>query len=100
MNAVVWTLRVSIVLLLAWFAAKNADTVTLYGWLDSRLQAPLVLVLLIFFGAGLLLGLVSSLLTIVKLKREVRRLNRALQHRGHGSTPQPVSPVGDKEDAG
>jgi len=80
MNVFVWIIRVLVVLLLVWFAAKNADLVSLNGF-GVSLRAPLALVLLAFFGAGLLLGLVSALLAIARLKREIRTLNRALQNR-------------------
>ncbi len=80
MNVLIWIIRVVIVILLVWFAAKNADIVALNG-IGGVLKAPLALILLAFFGAGLVLGLASALLTIFKLKREIRKLNRALQHK-------------------
>ncbi len=80
MNILVWLVRVVVVLLLVWFAAKNADIVSLNG-LGVSLKAPLALILLAFFGAGLLLGLLSALLAIFRLKRVIRQLNRALQNR-------------------
>ena len=80
MNILVWLVRVLVVLLLVWFAAKNAELISING-LGASLQAPLALVLLAFFGAGLLLGLLSALLAIFRLKREIRHLNRALQNR-------------------
>ena len=91
MNILVWIIRVIIVLLLVWFAAKNADIVTLNG-IGGALQAPLALVLLAFFGAGLLLGLVSGLLVIFQQKREIRKLNRALQQKSRSELP-PVAVV-------
>lgn len=81
MQILIWIVRVVVVVLLMWFAVKNADPVTLRGYLDSTLTAPLALILLAFFGGGLLLGLLASLMSIFRLKREVRKLNRALQHK-------------------
>ena len=83
MQMLIWIVRVIVVLLFVWFAAKNAEPVSLYGYLDSSLKAPLALFLLAFFGGGLLLGLLASLPSLFRLKREVRRLNRALQHQAH-----------------
>ncbi len=83
MQILIWIVRVVVILLIVWFAARNADPVVLYGYMDSSLKAPLVLILLGFFGGGLLLGLLASLMTIFELKREVRKLNRALQHKAH-----------------
>ena len=80
MNIILWIVRVVVVLLLVWIASKNADPVTLYG-IGANLKMPLALILLAFFGAGLLLGLLSSLVAMFRLKREIRRLNRALHSR-------------------
>jgi lipopolysaccharide assembly protein A len=81
MQVLVWVIRVVVVVLFVWFAAKNAEPITLRGYLDSTLTAPLALILLAFFGGGLILGLLASLTTMFKLKREIRKLNRALQHK-------------------
>ncbi len=83
MQILIWIVRIVVILLIVWFAARNADPVVLYGYMDSSVKAPLVLILLAFFGAGLLLGLLASLMTIFQLKREVRKLNRALQQKAH-----------------
>ncbi|MEO8101699.1 MAG: lipopolysaccharide assembly protein LapA domain-containing protein [Betaproteobacteria bacterium] len=83
MRILIWIVRVIVILLFVWFAAKNSDTVELRGYLDASLKAPLALFLLAFFGGGLLLGLLASLPSIFRLKREVRKLNRALQHKAH-----------------
>jgi putative membrane protein len=85
MHILIWILRVLVVLLLVWFAAKNAELVTLNGF-GGALRAPLALILLAFFGAGLLLGLLSALYSIFRLKREIRSLNRALQQKSRGDT--------------
>lgn len=93
MQILIWIVRVVLILLIVWFAARNAEPVVLYGYMDSSLKAPLVLILLAFFGGGLLLGLLASLMTIFQLKREVRKLNRALQHKAHEASASlpPVS---------
>ncbi len=88
MRVLIWIVRIIVVVLLVWFAAKNSGSVTLRGFLDSTIEAPLVLILLAFFGGGLFLGLVSSLGAVFKLKREIRKLNRALSH-NTGQTHQP-----------
>jgi uncharacterized integral membrane protein len=49
MKILVWTLRIVIAVLLIWFAAKNADPVTVRGYLDAAVTAPLALILLAFF---------------------------------------------------
>lgn len=93
MQILIWIVRIVLILLIVWFAARNAEPVVLYGYMDSSLKAPLVLILLAFFGGGLVLGLLASLMSIFQLKREVRKLNRALQHKTHeaNSALPPVS---------
>jgi uncharacterized integral membrane protein len=102
MQILVWLIRILIVVLLVWFAAKNADPVTVRGYLDASVSAPLALILLAFFGGGLLLGLLASLMQVVKLKREVRKLNRALQQKTREENnalgvpaPAPTSTLGN-----
>ena len=93
MRVLIWIVRLLVVGLLVWFAAKNSGSVTLRGFFDSNVEAPLVLILLAFFGGGLLLGLVSSLGAVFKLKREVRKLNRALSHQAQNAPLQTTAPV-------
>ncbi len=81
MQILIWIVRAIVILLFVWFAAKNTHVVDLNGYLDSSLKAPLVLILLAFFGGGLLLGLLASLPGIFRMKREIRKLNRALQQK-------------------
>lgn len=96
MQILIWIVRIILILLIVWFAARNAEPVVLYGYLDSSLKAPLVLILLAFFGGGLLLGLLAALMTIFQLKREVRKLNRALQHKAHDASVE-LPPVSSNE---
>ena len=96
MQILIWIVRIIVILLIVWFAARNAEPVVLYGYMDSSLKAPLVLILLAFFGGGLLLGLLASLMTIFQLKREVRKLNRALQHKAHDPSAE-LPPVSSNE---
>jgi putative membrane protein len=95
MQILIWIIRVVVVLLFVWFAAKNADPIMLRGYMDATLTAPLALILLAFFGGGLVLGLMASLMTMFRLKREIRKLNRALQHKNRDeiATLPPASPA-------
>ncbi len=81
MRILIWIVRAIVIVLFVWFAARNAHMVKLNGYLDAMIEAPLALILLAFFGGGLLLGLLASLPSIFGLKREVRKLNRALQQK-------------------
>jgi uncharacterized integral membrane protein len=76
MKVIVWTLRVLLVILLTGFAIKNADPVTLRYYFDYEWHAPLVLILLVFFVIGAVLGLVVPLRTIFRLRRELSGIRR------------------------
>ena len=76
MRAVVWAGRLVVFLFLCAFALKNADTVAVRFFFDSVWQAPLIIVCLAFFCAGVALGIVSPLATIFRLRRRVARLQR------------------------
>jgi len=79
MQAVVWILRFVIVVVLVWFAVKNAQMVTLHGLPDQTLQAPLVFVLLVTFVAGVVIGLLAWIPTVVRQRRELGRMKRAAE---------------------
>jgi len=77
MQTVVWILRFVIVVVLVWFAVKNAQVVTIYGLPDQQWQAPLVFILLIVFVAGMVIGLLAWVPTVVRQRREIGRLKKA-----------------------
>jgi uncharacterized integral membrane protein len=78
-QALVWIVRFLIVVVLVWFAVKNAQMVTLHGLPDQQLQAPLVFVLLVVFVAGVVIGLLAWIPTVVRQRRELGRLRRAAE---------------------
>jgi putative membrane protein len=78
MQTAVWILRFLIVVILVWFAVKNAQVVTIYGLPDQTWQAPLVFILLMVFVAGMLIGLLAWVPTVVRQRREIGRLKRSL----------------------
>jgi len=77
MQTGVWILRFVIVVVLVWFAVKNAQVVTIYGLPEQQWQAPLVFILLIVFVAGMLIGLLAWVPTVVRQRREIARLKKA-----------------------
>jgi uncharacterized integral membrane protein len=95
MQAFVWVLRFLIVVVLVWFAVKNAQMVTLHGLPDQTLQAPLVFVLLVVFVAGVLIGLLAWLPTYVRQRREIGRLKRAAEKQAALAAIQPAAPPPD-----
>jgi putative membrane protein len=77
MQALVWILRLFIVLVLVWFAVKNAQQVEINGLPGQVWQAPLVFVLLVVFVGGVIIGLLAWIPTVVRQRREIGRLKRA-----------------------
>ena len=79
MRFVTWTVRLLVFLFLLAFAAKNTDLVTLHFYFELAWQAPLIVLLLVFFAAGTAFGLVAALATLFGQRRELLRLNRELK---------------------
>jgi uncharacterized integral membrane protein len=79
MRFVTWTVRLLVFLFLLAFAAKNTDPVTLRFYFELGWQAPLIVLLLVFFAAGTAFGLVAALATLFAQRRELLRLNRELK---------------------
>jgi len=95
MQALVWIIRLIVLLLILWFATKNVDPVTIHGLLDRTWQAPLVFVLLIAFVAGIVIGLLAWVPTVVRQRREIGRLKKtaarlaAINEAPASAEPQP-----------
>jgi uncharacterized integral membrane protein len=88
MQTVVWIVRFIIVVILVWFAVKNSQDVTLRGLPGQSWDAPLVFVLLSVFVAGVVIGLLAWVPTIVRQRREIGRLRRAAAP-APGAVPAP-----------
>jgi uncharacterized integral membrane protein len=84
-----WTVRIVLFLLIAGFAAKNTDVVTVRYLLGLEWQTPLVLLLLVFFAGGAALGVLATLRHVIPLRRELQRLRRAT---GQGGTDPSGTP--------
>ena len=76
MKVFTWAIRLAVFVLLAAFAAKNADPVTLRFYFDLAVQTPLVVVLFAFFLAGALFGMLALLGTLLRQRREIARLKK------------------------
>src|SRR5437763_793809 len=77
MQALVWILRLFIVAILIWFALKNSQQVEVFGFPGQVWQAPLVFVLLVAFVAGVVIGLLAWIPTVVRQRRGLGGLRRA-----------------------
>lgn len=78
MKILAWAVRLVIFLFLFAFAVQNTDSVSLHFLLGQVWQAPLVIVLLVFFAGGALVGALSQLGLIFGQRREIARLKSEL----------------------
>ena len=76
MQTVVWIIRLFIVMILVWFAVKNSQDVTIKGLPGQVWEAPLVFILLTVFVAGVVIGLLAWVPTVVRQRREIGRLRK------------------------
>ena len=67
-------LRAVLFLLLFLFALKNHELATLKFYFDIEWKAPLILLLLIFFGLGVVAGLLACLPRMFRQRREAQVL--------------------------
>ena len=68
-----WLLRALLFVLLLGLAPKNSDPVVLRYYFGLEWQAPMALVLFVFFVAGTLLGLFAMLGPWARLRGELKR---------------------------
>ena len=76
MRILLLPLKIVLFLLMLGFAFRNTDSVVVHYFPGAQWQAPLVLVLLVFFGIGIAAGVTASLGVIVRQRREIQRLKR------------------------
>jgi len=82
------------------FALKNTDQVTLHFFLGYEFPGPLVLMLLIFFVAGIAFGVFAMVPTLFRHRRDLSRYKKDLLskeqeiqklHTENSRPPQPDS---------
>ena len=74
-----WLLRAALFIVLLGFAVKNDQQVTLSYFFGYEWQSSLVIVLLIFFAAGAIVGVLAMLADVLKQRREITRLKRDIR---------------------
>jgi putative membrane protein len=79
MKFLVWLIRILVFVLLLVLALANTQMATLNFLAGYSWPAPLILIGLAFFVVGLLLGLLSSLPLLFRLRMENGRLRRDLR---------------------
>ena len=95
MRVLAWTLRIVLFVALFLFALKNTDPVSLRLYFDQVWQAPLILVLLVFFAGGAAMGVLATLTTVFRQRRDIARLQRELRARPRDHSPVPPVADGD-----
>jgi uncharacterized integral membrane protein len=93
MKYVAWILRVFLFLVLFLFALKNYEVVPLKFYFDLEWRAPLVLLLLIFFAAGMALGVLACLPRLFRQRRELAAVAAAKKRAGPPTVP--AAPVAE-----
>ncbi|HTN28949.1 MAG TPA: LapA family protein [Burkholderiales bacterium] len=93
MHVLTWVIRLAIFLFLLAFAARNTDPVTLRFYFDLAWQMPLVALLVAFFVAGALLGIVAALGVLIRQRREIGRLEREAEARS--TLPRQAPPAAE-----
>ena len=66
-----WLLKGALFILLLGFAVRNSDVVTLRYYLGYEWQAPLVLVILVFFVVGAAVGVAACMGYLFRQRREL-----------------------------
>ena len=93
MRYITWVLRVFLFLVLFLFALKNYEVVPLKFYFDIEWRAPLVLLLLIFFAAGIALGVLACLPRLFRQRRELSALAATQKRAGPAVVPLPAAPA-------
>ena len=86
-----WIFNFLLFLVALGFALANTEPTELRFFLgDLSWRAPLVIFLLIFFAAGVLIGLLAAVPAWFRQRREIGRLSRELRHATRAEPPLPV----------
>ena len=92
-----WVLRIVLFIGLLGFAVKNDQPITLRYFFGYEWQSSLVIILLIFFAVGTVVGVLAMLANVLQQRREIARLKRDIRVKnklaGVGETQQiPIQP--------
>jgi len=87
MRYIVWLLKLALFILVLTFAVKNTAPVTVRYYLGTEWEAPLILVLLVFFTFGAALGLMAGLAQQFRQRREIALLKREIKAQHEPDAP-------------
>lgn len=88
-----WIIKGALFLLILSFAIVNTDPVTVRYYLGYHWEAPLVVVLLVAVCIGALVGLLSALFQVLRLRRQLAALQRELRAAQATQPPAERAPV-------
>lgn len=83
MKYLTWLLRGFLFLILLSFAVKNDQPVVLSYFFGYEWHASLVLVLLLFFAMGTVIGMLALLSTLLRQRKELAQLKNELRLKNH-----------------
>lgn len=76
-----WVIKFLVFVILLTLAMQNSEDVALNLFLGQVWHAPLILMLLLFFGAGSALGLFAGFLYSLRVRRELTVLKKEIRSR-------------------
>lgn len=81
MHVIAWLIKILIFIALLGFALGNTETVRLgiFGSQDIGFNAPLVVFLLLFFGLGVLVGLLTVTPRLLRQRHQIARMGHELE---------------------
>lgn len=92
MRVLSWVLRFLLFVLLFLLALKNATPVALHAFFGQVWQIPLSLLLLGFFAAGALLGVLAVVASLLRARRQIAGLQREIARLSTTSPPSRPAP--------
>ncbi len=85
MQIIRWIVGACVFVALLFLSLQNAETVSLRFFNLASWQAPLAVVVLVTFAAGVAAGLLAGAMRAVRLKRQLNRLRREHQRDDDGA---------------
>lgn len=92
MRYLIWLLRAILFLVFLGFAIKNDQPVVLYYALGHEWHTSLILILLLFFAAGMVVGVLAVLNNIFRQRREIAMLKRELRLKNNLASVSDLNP--------
>ena len=76
MKTLFWIVKLLLFFIAISLALKNTDIITVRYYLGLQWQAPLIYVMLLVFGLGVIAGVFANLAHFMRLRSEISRLRK------------------------